>query len=82
MSNCIEQIQTIFSQVLYREVQSPQSDLFESGLLDSMSLIELLFSLEQQFGFQPDINDLDLDQFRSIENIAKLVESSSTRRAS
>ncbi len=82
MSTCIEQIQTIFSQVLYREVQSPQADLFESGLLDSMSLIELLFSLEQQFGFQPDISDLDLDQFRSIETIAHLVESSTTRKAS
>ncbi len=82
MSTCIEQIQTIFSQVLYREVQSPQADLFESGLLDSMSLIELLFSLEQQFGFQPDISDLDLDQFRSIETIAQLVEASTTRKAS
>ena len=82
MSTCIEQIQTIFSQVLYREVQSPQADLFESGLLDSMSLIELLFSLEQQFGFQPDISDLDLDQFRSIESIAQLVEASTARKAS
>jgi D-alanine--poly(phosphoribitol) ligase subunit 2 len=77
MSKCVERIQNIFSQVLYREVQSPLVDLFETGLLDSMGLVELLFNLEQQFGFQPDISDLDLDQFRSIESIANLVESSS-----
>jgi D-alanine--poly(phosphoribitol) ligase subunit 2 len=76
MSTCIERIQNIFSQVLYRDVQSPQADLFETGLLDSMGVVELLFNLEQQFGFQPDINNLDFDQFRSIESIANLVESS------
>jgi D-alanine--poly(phosphoribitol) ligase subunit 2 len=81
MSNCVERIQNIFSQVLYREVQSPQVDLFETGLLDSMGLIELLFNLEQQFGLQLDISHLDLDQFRSIESIANLVESSSAGQA-
>ncbi|HEX4169656.1 MAG TPA: phosphopantetheine-binding protein [Bryobacteraceae bacterium] len=82
MSKCVESIQNIFSQVLYREVQSPQVDLFETGLLDSMGLVELLFNLEQQFGFQPDIGNLDLDQFRSIESIANLVESSRAGLAS
>ena len=82
MSKCVERIQNIFSQVLYREVQSPQVDLFETGLLDSMGLVELLFNLEQQFGFQPDISHLDLDQFRSIESIANLVESSSAGHVS
>ena len=77
MSKCVERIHNIFSQVLYREVQSPQVDLFETGLLDSMGLVELLFNLEEQFGFQPDISRLDLEQFRSIESIANLVESSS-----
>lgn len=77
MSKCIERIQNIFSEVLYRKVESPQVDLFETGLLDSMALVELLFNLEQQFGFQLDISHLDLDQFRSIESIANLVESSS-----
>lgn len=76
MSQCIEQIETIFSKILYRNVESPQTDLFETGLLDSMGLVELLFNLEQQFGFQPDIGNLDLDQFRSIESIAHLIESS------
>ena len=74
MPTSVQRIQNIFSQVLYREVPSPQADLFETGALDSMGLVELLFTLEQQFGFQPDIGDLDLDQFRSIERIAGLVE--------
>jgi D-alanine--poly(phosphoribitol) ligase subunit 2 len=82
MSTCVERIQNIFSQILYREVESPQVDLFETGLLDSMGLIELLFNLEQQFGFQLDITHLDLDQFRSIESIANLVESSGVGQAS
>lgn len=81
MSKCVDEIKTIFSEVLYRDVRSPQDDLFETGLLDSMGLVELLFNLEQRFGFVPDMSQLDLEQFRSIESIARVVEANRARVA-
>jgi D-alanine--poly(phosphoribitol) ligase subunit 2 len=73
MSEYIQRIQIIFSDVLLRRVDSTKTDLLETGILDSMALIELLFNLEEQFGLTLDIIDLDLDNLRSIEKIAELV---------
>ncbi len=67
MSEYIQRINNIFSDVLLRDVDSPKTDLFETGILDSMALVELLLNLEQQFGLTIDIIDLDLENFRSME---------------
>ena len=73
MSDCVEEIQSIFSDVLLRKGVTPSTDLLESGLLDSMSFVELLLNLEQRFGYSPNLADLDLEHFRSINKIAELV---------
>ena len=73
MSNCIQEVQTIFSTTLLRDVTSPSVDLLESGVLDSMSFVELLLNLEQHFGMSFDVMNLELENFRSIETIAALV---------
>jgi acyl carrier protein len=73
MSEYIQRIHFIFSDVLLREVDSPKTDLLDTGILDSMALVELLLNLEQQFSLVIDITDVDLDNFRSIETIAELV---------
>ena len=73
MSDCLREIQVIFSDVLLRDVALPTTDLLETGVLDSMALVELLLSLEQRFGFRVNIMELDLENFRSIEKIADFV---------
>jgi acyl carrier protein len=67
----------IFSKVLMRGTVSPTTDLLETGLLDSMGMVDLLFNMEQRFGFTPNFAELDLENFRSIEKIAAMVEVSS-----
>jgi acyl carrier protein len=76
MSDCIREIQTIFSDVLLRDVTSDTTDLLESGILDSLGLVDLLFTLEQRFGFSVDISALNLESFRSIRSIAEMVSAS------
>ena len=73
MSDCVDEIQTIFSDVLLRKGITPSTDLLESGLLDSMSFVELLLNLEQRFNYTPNLAELDLEHFRSINKIAELV---------
>ena len=77
MSDCIQRVNAIFNDVLLRPVGSPHTDLMETGILDSLALVELLFNLEQQFGLTLDISSLDLDHFRSVTAIAELVSSRS-----
>jgi D-alanine--poly(phosphoribitol) ligase subunit 2 len=74
MPDSVVRLTRIFAEKLMLEVESPETDLLDSGLLDSMSFVELLLNLEQEFGVQVAIETLDLENFRSISRIAQLVD--------
>ena len=67
------QIGEIFSQHLHLDVASPATDLFETGLLDSLGFVEILVQLEEMFGIRVSMQELTIDTFRSIEKIAEFV---------
>ncbi len=67
----------IFVEQLNIEVPSPDTDLFEAGLLDSLAFIDLLMQLEREFGIAVAPGDLDLDNFRTISCIADFATSRS-----
>ncbi len=69
----VSEIQTLFAEKLFVEVESPDTDLFQQGILDSMALVELLLQLEQTYGFAVPLMDLDTEDIRTIRKIAALV---------
>lgn len=69
----IAEVRGIFADRLAIEVESPLVDLLDTGLVDSVTLVELLLVLEQQFGVNLPLEDLEMDDFRSIARIADLV---------
>lgn len=69
----IERLGTLFFECFHIEVPSPDTDLLESGILDSLQFVELLLQLEQRFGFRIRIDDMDLDDLRTLARIARLV---------
>jgi D-alanine--poly(phosphoribitol) ligase subunit 2 len=69
------EVAEIFSQELHVDVPSYDSDLFETGVLDSLQLVELLFQLEQQFGVCISLDETDVENFRSIERISVMLAS-------
>ena len=75
-AHILEEIATIFSEELNLTIDSKDTDLFESGAIDSLHLVELLFQIEQRFGIEISIDSLEIDNFRSINAIAKFVLSS------
>lgn len=68
-----QEITQLFADVLSLEVPSPETDLFDTGLLDSLSFVELLARLEKRFGTKVSLEDLEIDHFRSITRIASFV---------
>jgi D-alanine--poly(phosphoribitol) ligase subunit 2 len=68
-----DRIAAIFSAGLHLDVPSHDLDLFETGVLDSLTLVELLLRLEREFGVTTTVDDLDVATFRSIESIADFV---------
>ena len=68
-----DQIMTLFATKMNIEVPSADTDLFETGVLDSFGLVDLLLHLETEFGAKTSVEDLEVDNFRSIATIAEWV---------
>jgi acyl carrier protein len=65
-----QKLTELFAKKLSLDVPSVDTDLVGTGLLDSLALVELLAQLEETFGVSISIDDLELENFRSIANIA------------
>jgi D-alanine--poly(phosphoribitol) ligase subunit 2 len=69
----IERLGAVFVERFHIEVPSADTDLFESGILDSFQFVELLLELEQRFGLRIKLEDIELDDLRTLKRIARLV---------
>jgi len=77
-----DEVARFFSERLNVSVSSPDTDLFETGILDSLSFVDLLFYLEQEFGLQVSPEELELETFRSLGRIASFVAARSLKKVS
>jgi len=66
-------IARLFADRLNLEIPSAETDLFETGALDSMGFVELLAQLEREFRVEVALGDIEMDNFRSIARIADFV---------
>ena len=71
-----ETVVTIFRDKLEFEVPGTETDLLETGMMDSLKFVELVFNLEQEFGITISMDTLEIDQFRTIANIVQFVSES------
>ena len=69
----IERLNTLFADTFHIAVPTAQTDLLDSGILDSFQMVELIFQLEQHFGLRVNIDEIELDHLRTLERIAGLV---------
>jgi D-alanine--poly(phosphoribitol) ligase subunit 2 len=73
-TNAITQrLGALFVESFHIEVPSAETDLFETGMLDSLQLVELLLRLEQHFTIRIAIDDIDLDDLRTLAGISRVV---------
>jgi methoxymalonate biosynthesis acyl carrier protein len=68
-----ERVANLFSRALNVDVPSMDTDLFDTGVLDSLAFVELLLQLEREFGVTTSVEDLEIDNFKSITRIAEFV---------
>ena len=74
LANLTREIGALVAAKLSLDVRSPEDDLLAAGLIDSMTLIDLLVSLEEEFGIRIPLDELQIEDVRSISSIARLVE--------
>jgi acyl carrier protein len=69
----IKRLDALFVESFGIEVPSPDADLLELGILNSLQFVELLLQLEEHFGLHVKLEDIDLDDLRTLSRIARLV---------
>jgi acyl carrier protein len=69
----LERLRALMLEHLHVEVPSAETDLLETGLLDSLQLVDLLLLIEQHLGRRIPIESIDLDNLRSLSRLAELV---------
>jgi acyl carrier protein len=70
-----ERITRLIRDTLGVEVPSADTDLIETGLLDSLALVSLLAEIEREFGFELPLDTLEVEDFRTVGTAAEYVES-------
>jgi acyl carrier protein len=75
-TSTVDRVRLLIEDVLNIEVPDDDTDLIHSGVLDSLALVSLIVGIEQEFRLELPLEDLDLDQFRSVGSIAQLLAAS------
>lgn len=70
-----QRIMALISEQMNLEVPSVDTDLFDTGLLDSLAFVDLLTQLEQKFGIAVSVDDLEIENFRTVARIAAFAAS-------
>jgi D-alanine--poly(phosphoribitol) ligase subunit 2 len=63
----------VFEEALSVAAPDPDVDLVQSGLIDSLGLVTLLFEVEREFGVRVPLESLDVEDFRTIANLVRTV---------
>lgn len=63
----------MFREQLHVDVPAAETDLLESGILDSLQFVTLLAHVEREFGVAIPLADLSLEQVSTLDALADLV---------
>jgi acyl carrier protein len=73
-----QKLTELFARKLNLEVPSFETDLLGTGLIDSLTLVELLTQLQETFGVSISTDELEVENFRSIASIARFMSRRAT----
>jgi methoxymalonate biosynthesis acyl carrier protein len=68
-----DEVRRLFREVLTIDVPADDTDLIEGAILDSLALVELLFEIERRMGISLELDDLEIENFRTVERIADVI---------
>ncbi len=66
-----DRIRRVFEDALSVAAPEPDVDIIQSGLIDSLGLVTLLFELEREFGVRVPLESLEVEDFRTIGNLVR-----------
>jgi acyl carrier protein len=71
----------LFADRLQIELPAADVDLFAAGIVDSLMFVKLIASLEEHFSIRVSFEELEIDDFRTLRQIASFVAAKQAARA-
>ena len=75
-----QQIIQIFHERFETRLGCDDVDLLESGLVDSVRIVELVLEIEQRFGVSLPFEELEIEDFRSVPRLAERISRTACAR--
>jgi acyl carrier protein len=69
-----KEIEALCLKKLSVRIAAADQDLFETGVLDSLLLVQLIFELERHFHLELPMGELDISSLKSVNAMARLIE--------
>jgi len=74
----LDELQTgiieIFVERFDTRIASPDVDLLEERLVDSVRLVDLVLEIEQRFGVTLPFEELEIEDFRTVSRLAERIQ--------
>jgi acyl carrier protein len=67
------EVWALLAEKLTVQVASLDTDLLETGVLDSLAVVRLLVQIEERFGLTVEMENLEIEDLRSIRSITRLI---------
>jgi acyl carrier protein len=71
----VARIGRVFEDTLTISAPAPDLDIIDAELLDSLTLVSLLFAIEQEFAMEIPLDSLAIDDIRTLSSIARMIAS-------
>jgi D-alanine--poly(phosphoribitol) ligase subunit 2 len=68
-----QRITAIFAERFETRLESDDVDLLETGLVDSVKIVELVLEIEQRFGVSLPFEELEIEDFRTVPRLAERI---------
>lgn len=66
-------VMSIVCKTLTLQTVEFEEDLIDTGQLDSLSLVQLMVALEEEFNIRIEPEELDFEDYRSVKSITEMV---------
>jgi len=75
----VAELRRILRDEIQVDLPDGEVDLIDSGILDSLTFVDLIYHVERAFQVSIDITAIDLDDLRTLDRLARFIEAGRDR---
>ena len=81
MNNIAKSVTKFVGEITGQKTIDPTEELIRSGMIDSFGILQLIMLLEAELGIKLEDDDLDAENFSTINSIIELIHNKNSNHA-